>query len=147
MKILRRILGVFVMIAGILGLLISVAGLVGVWAIKPTLTDYASTTIDTLNESVTTSQNVMKVTGQALGATVDSLDALSTMLSTTAATVDDTAPVLTDINVIMSDTLPSTLQAATRFAFYCSGCRKSPRKYDQVIGYFSFFAECQSIAE
>ena len=113
MKVLRRILGVFVMIAGILGLLISLAGLVGVWAIKPALTDYASTTIDTLDESVTASQNVMKVTGQALGATVDSLDALSTMLRTTAATVDDTAPVLTDINVIMSDTLPSTLQAAT----------------------------------
>ncbi len=113
MKALRRILGVFVMIAGILGLLISVAGLVGVWAIKPTLTDYASTTIDTLNESVTASQNVMKVTGQALGATVDSLDALSTMLRTTATTVDNTAPLITDINVIMSDTLPSTIQAAT----------------------------------
>lgn len=113
MKILRRILGVFVMLAGILGLLLSVAGLVGVWVMKPTVTAYASTTIDTLNASVTTSQNVMKVTGEALGATVDSLDALSTMLRTTATTVDETAPVLNDITVIMSDTLPSTLQAAT----------------------------------
>jgi uncharacterized coiled-coil protein SlyX len=113
MKVLRRILGVFVMIAGILGLVISVAGLVGVWITKPTVTAYASNTIDTLNESVTTSQNVMEITGQALGATVDSLDALSTMLSTTATTVDDTTPVINEINVIMSDTLPSTLEAAT----------------------------------
>jgi uncharacterized coiled-coil protein SlyX len=77
------------------------------------VTAYASNTIDTLNESVTTSQNVMEITGQALGATVDSLDALSTMLSTTATTVDDTTPVINEINVIMSDTLPSTLEAAT----------------------------------
>src|SRR4030043_1866320 len=113
MKIIRRILGVFVMIAGILGLGLSVAGLVVVWVAKPTVTAYANTTIDTLSESVTTSQNVMQITGQALGATVDSLDALSTMLSTTAATVDDTTPVLNQINVIMSDTLPSTIEAAT----------------------------------
>ena len=113
MKIMRRILGVFVMIAGILGLLLSMAGLVVVWVAKPTVTAYANTTIDTLNQSVITSQNVMEITGKALGATVDSLDALSTMLSTTATTVDDTTPVLVEITTIMSDTLPSTLEAAT----------------------------------
>ena len=113
MKVMRRFLGVFVMIAGILGLLLSLAGLIGLWVAKPTVTAYANTTIDTLNESVVSSQNVMQITGQALGATVDSLDALSTMLSTTAATVDDTTPVLNQINVIMSDTLTSTIEAAT----------------------------------
>jgi hypothetical protein len=113
MKVIRRILGVLVMIAGILGLGISLVGLVVVWVAKPTVATYANTTIDTLAESVTTSQNVIQITGQALGATVDSLDALSTMLGTTATTVEDTTPVLNDINVIMSDTLPSTLQAAT----------------------------------
>src|SRR4030065_2858263 len=113
MKVMRRFLGVFVMIAGILGLVLSLAGLIGLWVAKPTVTAYANTTIDTLNESVVSSQNVMQITGQALGATVDSLDALSNMLSTTATTVDDTTPMLNDINIIMSDTVPSTLQAAT----------------------------------
>ena len=113
MKVIRRILGVFVMIAGILGLGLSVAGLVVVWVAKPTVTAYANTTIDTLSESVTTSQKVMEISGQALGATVDSLDALSSMLSTTAATVEDTTPVLNEINTIMSDTLPTTLEATT----------------------------------
>src|SRR5512136_1419653 len=113
MGILRRILGVFVMIAGILGLLISIAGLIMVWVARPTVNAYAGSTIDTLNTSITTSKDVMGITGQALGATVDSLDALSTMLSTTATTVDNTTPVLTEINTVMSDTLPSTLKAAT----------------------------------
>jgi hypothetical protein len=113
MKPLRRILGIFVMIAGILGLVLSLAGLAGVWVAKPTVAVYASATIDTLNVSVTTSQDVMKITGEALGATIDSVDALSTMLGTTAATVEDTKPVLEQINTIMSDTLPSSLGAAT----------------------------------
>jgi hypothetical protein len=113
MKFLRRVLGVFVMIAGILGLVLSLAGLAMVWIAKPAVTAYASTTIDTLNKSVITSQDVMETTGEALGATVDSVDALSTMLSTTASTVEDVKPVLDEIDTIMSVTLPSTLKAAT----------------------------------
>ncbi len=113
MKILRRFLGILVMIAGILGLLLALAGLAGVWIVKPTVTVYAKTTIDTLNNSVNTSKSVMVTTGEALGATVDSVDALSTMLGTTAATVEDTKPVLDEIDTIMSVTLPSTLKATT----------------------------------
>jgi len=113
MNILRRILGVFVMIAGILGLVLSLAGLGIVWVAKPAVTIYASTTIDTLNKSVITSQSVMETTAQALGATVDSVDALSTMLRTTATTVEDVKPVLDEIDTIMSVTLPSTLRATT----------------------------------
>lgn len=113
MNIVRRILGVLVMIAGILGLVLGLAGLIMVWVAKPTVTVYANATIDTLHKSVTTTQSVMATTGKALGATVDSVDALSAMLSTTAATVQDTKPVLDGINTIMSVTLPSTLEATT----------------------------------
>jgi cell fate (sporulation/competence/biofilm development) regulator YmcA (YheA/YmcA/DUF963 family) len=111
MKILRRLLGVLVMIAGILGLLLSLAGLAMVWMVKPTVAVYASTTIDTLNKTISTSQSVMETTAEALGATVDSVDALSAMLNTTAVTVEDTKPVLDGIDTIMSVTLPSTLEA------------------------------------
>lgn len=113
MKAVRRIFGIFVMLAGVLGLLLSLAGLVGVWLIKPTIASYAGSTIDTLNDSVVTSQRVVDVTGQALGGTIDSVDALSDMLGTTAATLEDTKPVLVEFDKIMSTTLPSTLEAAT----------------------------------
>lgn len=108
---IRRLLGVLVMIAGILGLLLSLAGLAMVWMVKPTVTGYASATIDTLDKSVITSQSVMETTAEALGATVESVDALSAMLNTTAITVKDTKPVLDEIDTIMSVTLPSTLEA------------------------------------
>jgi methyl-accepting chemotaxis protein len=113
MTVLRRILGVLVMIAGILGLVLSLAGLVATWMVTPTVTVYANSTIDTLNASIGTSQYAMEVTGQALGATVDSIDALSAMLNTTADSVEDTKPVFKQINFLMGETLPSTLESAT----------------------------------
>lgn len=113
MSVLRRFLGILVMIAGILGLVLSLAGLVGTWMVTPTIEVYANTTLTTLNTSVTTSQYAMEITGQALGATVDSIDALSSMLSTTAASVEDTKPVFEQINFLMGETLPSTLESAT----------------------------------
>ncbi len=114
MKFMRRILGVLVMIAGILGLLLSLAGLVGIWVATPIVSSTISSTIDTLVASVNTSQKAMEVTGQALGATVDSVDALSEMLATTATSVEDTKPVLDQINEVMGQTLPSTLLSATQ---------------------------------
>jgi uncharacterized phage infection (PIP) family protein YhgE len=72
-----------------------------------------NTTIQTLDTSIQTSQKAMEVTGQALGATVESVDALSSMLSTTAASVEDTKPVLDQLNVMMGETVPSTLDSAS----------------------------------
>ena len=111
MSVLRRLLGILVMIAGILGLVLSGAGLVGVWMAKPTLAGYVESTIVTLNTSISTSKQVMVITGEALGATVDSVDALSTMLGTTAASVEETQPVLDQVNVIMGETLPATFES------------------------------------
>lgn len=113
MGALRRILGILVMVAGVLGIVISVAGLVGVWMVKPTVVSSASSTIDTLQNSVVTSQEAMVVTGEALGATVGSLDALVIMLDSTATSVEDTMPVMTQVNVLMGENLPAIMQSAS----------------------------------
>jgi methyl-accepting chemotaxis protein len=113
MNTLRRILGILVMIAGILGLVLSLAGLVGVWVVKPTLAGFVNTTLLTVNNSITTSQKAMEITGQALGATVDSVDALSSMLGTTATAVEDTKPVFSQLNSVVGEKLPATLGSAT----------------------------------
>ncbi len=112
MKALRRLLGILVMFAGILGMLLSVAGLVGVWMVRPTIASVVDSTIVTLNSSVSTSQKAMQITGEALGATVDSVDALSVMLGATAASVQDTKPVLDDLNSFMGEKLPATMELA-----------------------------------
>lgn len=113
MNVVRRVLGVLVMIAGILGLALSLTGLVGVWVIKPTAAEYANTTIVALNQSVNTSLEAMQVTGQALEATIESVDALSSMLSATAATIRDTEPVLNHVNFFIGERLPTTIESVT----------------------------------
>jgi hypothetical protein len=100
------------MIAGILGLILGVVGLVGLWMVKPMAVGYATTTIDTLNISISTSQEVMEVTKQALGATVDSVDALSVMLASTASSVEDTMPMIDRATILMNKNLPDTFQSA-----------------------------------
>lgn len=112
MKFLRRILGVLIMVAGVLGLLLSLAGLIGIWLIMPNLTTYAKNTITTLETSVRTSEEVMRLTVDALGATIESVNALSEMLSTTAVTLAETRPVVDQVNLMMSETVPTSLVAA-----------------------------------
>jgi hypothetical protein len=112
MAILRRLLGVFVMFAGVIGLLLSLAGLGGLWMTRPTVTASLDVTIATLLTSVDVSQETLVTTDEALGATVTSLEALSEMLGATADTVEDTQPVIVQVNVLMGETLPATLEAA-----------------------------------
>lgn len=112
MSLLRRVLGVLVMLAGIIGLVLAVAGLVGVWTAKPAVVSYADSTIDTLQNSITTSQEVMVVTEDALGATVNSLEALSVMLTSIVASVEETTPAIDQVNVMMSTNLPAILESA-----------------------------------
>ncbi len=113
MKILRRLLGVLVMIAGILGLILSLAGLVMVWVLKPAVAGSVTATFQTFDSSITTSQKVMETTSQALGATITSVDALSDMLGATAKSVEDSQPVFIQLTSVMSTTLPSTFKSAT----------------------------------
>ena len=138
MNVVRRILGVLVMLAGILGLALSLAGLVLVWVAKPTVALYATTTIDTLNASIVTSENVMEITREALGATIDSVDALSAMLGTTAATLEDTKPVLDEIDTILATTLPSTLEHTTDSLYTAQEAARVLERTIQSLDTFRF---------
>ena len=138
MNVMRRILGVLVMLAGILGLALSLAGLVLVWVAKPTVALYATTTIDTLNASIVTSENVMEITREALGATIDSVDALSAMLGTTAATLEDTKPVLDGIDTILATTLPSTLEHTTDSLYTAQEAARVLERTIQSLDTFRF---------
>lgn len=138
MNVVRRILGVLVMLAGILGLALSLAGLVLVWVAKPTVALNATTTIDTLNASIVTSENVMEITREALGATIDSVDALSAMLGTTAATLEDTKPVLDGIDTILATTLPSTLEHTTDSLYTAQEAARVLERTIQSLDTFRF---------
>ncbi len=136
MTILRRLLGVFVMTAGILGLVLSLAGLAALAMARPTLTASLNATVDTLSTSVDVSRQTLAVTNQALGATVASVDALSDMLSTTATTVEETQPVIVQVTTLMSVTLPTTLDAVSASL---TAAEEAARSLESAIRSFETF--------
>jgi methyl-accepting chemotaxis protein len=113
MKFLRKFLGVTVMIAGILGILLSMTGMISIWVLKPTVQQGTETLLNTLDISLETSIRAVGVTEDALGATINSIDALQTMLEATASAVESTEPILNNINEFMAVKLPGTINAAT----------------------------------
>ena len=113
MQIFRSFLGVFLLVAGLVGLILSLVGLVSVWVVKPVAADSLQSILVTLLDSINTSQDVIGITAEALGATVNSVDALSEMLMTTATTIEDTEPVVAEFNSIMGTTLPATIKTTT----------------------------------
>lgn len=110
MSAFRRFLGILIMTAGVMGFILSVGGLIAVWVVRPQITSSITNTVNTIDNSITTSKNVLTITEQALTATVSSVDSLSSMLETTATTVEDTQPVFTQVNSMLADTLPVTMQ-------------------------------------
>lgn len=136
MKVLRKLLGILVMIAGILGLLLAIAGLVGVWWARPLVASGVESTIATLNTSIDTSRQTMVVTEQALQGTIDSVVALQTMLDATASSVTDTMPLVSQITTFLGDNLPATLNAA---ASSLKSAQEGATVLDQAIRSFDTF--------
>lgn len=112
MKILRKILGIIVMLAGILGLLLSLAGLGATWYYRPSMESAFNNILTTLSSSLDVSQEGLRVTEDALTAAVGSIDALQQTVKATAASLGSTQPVLEGITGFMGDQLPATLDAA-----------------------------------
>lgn len=112
MNLIRRIFGIFVMLAGLVGLLLSLAGLAGLWMARPGVNASLQNSIRTLYASADNSQKTLAITNRALEASVKSVDALAEMLATTRQIVDDTQPVLGQVNTIMGTDLPASFEAA-----------------------------------
>jgi len=112
MSVLRKILGIAVIVAGVAGLLLSLAGLVGVWVYKPRLTQTLESVITTLDASLTTSQETLVVTEQALRATINSVAALQTTIEATASSVSDSKPLISQLTEFLGSQLPDSIGAA-----------------------------------
>ena len=111
MKILRKILGVIVMIAGIIGLLLSLVGIFFVWKTKPAIETALTNGLTVINNSLDTSIEVVGVTKDALSATVSSVYALRDTVAAASQSVEETKPFVEGITSLLSKELPTTISA------------------------------------
>jgi methyl-accepting chemotaxis protein len=130
MKILRKILGVIVMIAGIIGLIFSLVGIFFVWNTKPAIETAMANGLTVINGSLNTSIEVIGVTKDALSATVSSVYALRDTVAAASQSVEETKPFIEGITNLLSTELPDTI-AATQSSL--ESAQSSAKVLDSVL--------------
>ena len=110
-NLLRRTIGILLILTAIGGLVISIIGIVGLWQLKPTLTS-------ALTDGVTLASDTLKATSTGLVAiddsltgAVNSMQALQDALRTTGETIRSTDPMLATVTDLMNGGLPKTIRA------------------------------------
>jgi peptidoglycan hydrolase CwlO-like protein len=127
---LRRLIGLILILAAIGGLLISVLGLVGIWRIQPDLTKNLQASVDLIGQTLETTAQGLTVTKDALTSSVETIGNLQATIETTASTISSTQPMLDEISRMMKSDLPNTIQATQQSLFTA---QQSAQVIDSVL--------------
>ncbi len=111
MTILRRLIGVLLILAAIGGLVFSIAGLYFIWNAQATMTTGLQNTIDLLGQTLETTSQGLVVTQQSLQSSVDLIGNLQATVETTAEAIGSTNPMVDEIARLMKEDLPDTIRA------------------------------------
>ncbi len=108
---LRRLIGLILILAAIGGLLISILGLVAIWRIHPNLTQNLQTGVDLIGQTLETTAQGLIITKEALASSVETIGNLQATIETTASTISSTQPMLEEISTMLKNDVPNTIQA------------------------------------
>lgn len=111
MTIVRRLIGVLLILAAIGGLIFSIAALSIIWSAQGTMTTNLQTTIDLLVQTLETTTQGLVVTQQSLQNSVDLIGNLQSTVETTAKAINSTNPMVDEIGRLMSEELPDTIRS------------------------------------
>ncbi|OGO35878.1 MAG: hypothetical protein A2W35_06470 [Chloroflexi bacterium RBG_16_57_11] len=111
MSIVRRIIGVLLILAAILGLVVSIGAMYLIWSAQSTITSNLQTTIDLFSQTLETTSQGLVVTQSALQSSVDLIGNLQSTVETTAKAINSTNPLMDELSGLMKDSLPNTIRA------------------------------------
>jgi ABC-type transporter Mla subunit MlaD len=111
MSILRRIIGVLLILAAILGLIVSIGAMYIIWNVQDNITTSLQNTIDLLGQTLETTAQGLVVTQAALQNSVDMIGSLQSTVETTAEAIGTTDPLLEEISGLLAEKLPNTIRA------------------------------------
>jgi len=111
MSILRKLIGLLLIIAAIGGLVFSLAGLVFVSRVEARVTNGLQDAVDLLSQTLTTTAQGLTVTESALKGSVDTIRSLQGTVETTALTIKTSKPMVDEISKVMTDELPKTIHS------------------------------------
>jgi len=111
MSFIRKIIGLFLIIAAVGGLIFSIAGLVLVRRVESQVTTGMQNFVDVLSQTLETTGQGLTVTQQALKSSVDTVSSLQTTVQTTAKTIKASGPMVDEISKLMTTDLPNTVKS------------------------------------
>ena len=111
MSFIRKIIGLFLIIAAIGGLIFSIAGLVLAWRAESRVTAGMQNFVDVLSQTLQTTSQGLTITQQALKSSVDTVSSLQSTVQTTAKTIKSSGPMVDEISKLMTTDLPNTVKS------------------------------------
>lgn len=111
MTIIRRIIGVLLILAAIGGLIFSIVALSAIWNAQTAMTASLQNTLDLLGQTLSTTSQGLVITQQSLQNSVELIGNLQATVETTAEAIGSTNPMVDEIARLMKDDLPTTIRA------------------------------------
>ena len=111
MSVIRRLIGVLLILAAILGLVVSIGAMYVIWNAQANLTSSLQSTVDLLGQTLETTAQGLVVTQAALQNSVDMIGSLQATVETTAEAIGTTDPLLEEISGLLAEKLPNTIRA------------------------------------
>ncbi len=134
MTVIRRMIGILLILAAIIGLVFSIGGIIVFRQVEPNLTAGIQNTIDLLSSTLETTAQGLVVTNAALESTVQTISALEQTVQTIATTVKSSTPMVGEISKLLENELPSTINATETSL---RSAQESAQVIDSLLGTLS----------
>jgi hypothetical protein len=109
--ILRRIVGILLVIAASAGIIFSLVGLVEVWRYRPIVTKTVIDNLALVDQSLNTTQEVLTIVGQVVQTTTTDVASLQATTKALSLTIHNTDPMLDSLISLTSKDFPAAVRA------------------------------------
>ncbi len=108
---LRKLVGLLLIIAALAGVVFSVYGLIQVWRIRPVVTQTVTDNLALFDQTLNTTHDGLTIVGQVVQTTTVEVASLQTTTLALAQTIHDTTPTLDSITTLTGQDLPAAISA------------------------------------
>lgn len=134
MHLLSRIAGIALILGGTAGLILSVAGLVVIMQLVPRAQAALNHELDVIDRALSATSAGLGVADTSLGRADTTVGSLQTTLGSTGEALTATLPTLNTLNTLTSQTLPTTIESTQQAL---GSARETARIADSILGAIS----------
>ena len=108
---IRRIVGLLLVIAAVAGIIFSLIGLIEIWHYRPVVTKIALDNLALGDQALSTTQDVLTIVGQVVQTTTSDVASLQATAKELALAIHNTDPMLDSLISLTSKDLPAAVSA------------------------------------